>query len=206
MERSCRRAILLRMSAADHSLARALNGFAVAHDGIADLWMAYVRGSEALFLVGVIVLLLCGLRSLWCRRAGVLAGLGAAIGLAVAVVLAGLVDRARPFVDDPSGIHRLVPHAADPGFPSDHATAAFAIATAVLLHHRGWGIAAMVAAVALAAGRVAAGVHFPGDVLAGAAIGVLATLLVHASPLRAPVERLADGVAARLPGRTAAAA
>jgi undecaprenyl-diphosphatase len=192
------------MSAADHALARALNGFAVAHDGIADPWITYVRGSEGLFVVGVLLLLVCGVRSLWCRRAGVLAGLGAAIGLTVAVVLAGLVDRGRPFAEDPSRIHRLVPHANDPGFPSDHATAAFAIATAVLLYHRGWGIGAMVAAVALATGRVAAGVHFPGDVLAGAALGVLATLAVHASPLRAPVERLADGVAARVAGRVPA--
>ena len=47
------------------------------------------------------------------------------MALAIGAVLSHLVDRARPFVADPSGIHMFGRHAADAGFPSDHATASF---------------------------------------------------------------------------------
>ena len=67
-------------------------------------------------------------------------------------------------------MHLLVRHAADPGFPSDHATAAFAIATTCSSTTAG-GIAVLVAAVLLAVDRVAVGVHYPADVLAGALLG-----------------------------------
>lgn len=44
------------------------------------------------------------------------------------------------------GVHLFVAHAPDPGFPSDHATASFAVAVALLICHRRWGIVALVMA------------------------------------------------------------
>ena len=41
------------------------------------------------------------------------------------------------------------------------------------------GLPVLIAAIALAASRVLVGVHYPGDVLAGALIGVLAALAVE---------------------------
>ena len=64
-------------------------------------------------------------------------------------------------------MHLFAAHAADAGFPSDHATAAFAIAVALLLRSRTWGAIALVAATVLAVTRVAMGIHYPTDVLAG---------------------------------------
>jgi undecaprenyl-diphosphatase len=118
--------------------------------------------------------------------------LSAGLGLAVGKVISELVDRARPFVADPHGVHLFSGHAADPGFPSDHATAAFAIAVAILLRKRGWGIAALVLATVLSVGRVALGVHYPSDVLAGAALGTAAALALSTPPLRTRIDRLAD--------------
>jgi undecaprenyl-diphosphatase len=109
-------------------------------------------------------------------------------------VISELVDRARPFVADPNGVHLFTAHAADPGFPSDHATAAFAIATAIFLRKRGWGIAALVAATVLSVGRVALGVHYPSDVVAGAALGSAAALVLRLPPLRTRIDRLADWI------------
>jgi undecaprenyl-diphosphatase len=124
----------------------------------------------------------------------VAAVLSAGLGLAAAKVISELVDRARPFVADPNSVHLFSGHAADPGFPSDHATAAFAIAVAILLRKRGWGIAPLIAASVLSIGRVALGVHYPSDVLWGAALGSAAALALWAPPLRARVDRLADWV------------
>jgi membrane-associated phospholipid phosphatase len=99
---------------------------------------------------------------------------------------------ARPFVVDPHGVHLFSGHAADPGFPSDHATGAFAVAMAIYLRNRLWVGIALVAAAVLAVGRVAIGVHFPSDVLAGAVLGCGVALALFAPPLRTRIDRLAD--------------
>src|SRR5690349_18174685 len=166
------------------------------HDGVEDPLLFYVNASEALFAATLAVVFLAARGAVhagW-RRAAVAAALSAALGLAVGKAIAELVDRARPFVADPHGVHLFSGHAADPGFPSDHATAAFAIAVAILLRKRGWGIAALVAATVLSVGRVALGVHYPSDVLCGAALGSAAALSLWAPPLRARLDRLADWV------------
>lgn len=178
----------------DWSLLHSLNDFMAGHDGVEDVLLFYVEISEALFVATLALVFLFARgpgRALW-RRATLAAVLSAGLALAVGKLISELVDRARPFVADPSGVHLFSPHAADPGFPSDHATAAFAIAVAILLRKRGWGIAALVAAAVLSIGRVALGVHYPSDVLAGAALGTLAALILWWQPLRSRVDDLAD--------------
>jgi undecaprenyl-diphosphatase len=156
----------------DQPVAHAANHFAWTHDWLGDLFELYAKASEPLFVALVVILLVAGI---WRRRllwTGLMAGAAAAAGLLVAVVAAHLVDRPRPFVADPGRIHALVKHAADSGFPSDHATAAFAIATMLFLFNRRAGAIALIAAALLAITRVAVGVHYPTDVLAGAILGV----------------------------------
>jgi len=72
----------------------------------------------------------------------------------------------------------LAARTTDPSFPSDHAAAAFAIAFAVLAFSRRAGIAFLVAAALIALSRVALGMHYPSDVLAGALVGFGAATLV----------------------------
>ena len=178
----------------DWSLLHSLNDFMAGHDGVEDVLLFYVEASEALFvatLFGVFLFARGPGRMLW-RRATVAAVLSAGLALAAGKLISELVDRARPFVADPHGVHLFASHAADPGFPSDHATAAFAIAVAILLRKRGWGIVALVAATVLSIGRVALGVHFPSDVVAGAALGAAAALALWWAPLRSRVDALAD--------------
>jgi len=178
----------------DWSVLHALNNFMYQHDGVEDPLLFYVNASEALFVATLAVVFLAARgapHAAW-RRASVAAVLSAGLGLAVGKVISELVDRARPFVADPHGVHLFSGHAADPGFPSDHATAAFAIAVAILLRKRGWGIAALALAAVLSVGRVALGVHYPSDVLAGAVLGSAAALALWTPPLRSRIDRLAD--------------
>jgi undecaprenyl-diphosphatase len=182
----------------DTALLHALNGFTFRHDAFEDPLALYVSGSQILFLALVVLLGLADAGSGWRRRAAVAGGLGAGFALACAQVISRLVDRPRPFVDDPAGVHLFVRHAADASFPSDHATAAFAIATAVALRHRRWGAVVLMFAGVLAAGRVALGIHYPTDVLAGAALGAAASLLVYAPAIRRRVDNLADAVGAQI--------
>jgi undecaprenyl-diphosphatase len=186
------------VAAVDWSLLHALNDFMYRHDAVEDPLLFYVNASEALFAAALALVFLAARPARFAewRRASLAAVLSAGLGLTVGKAISELVDRARPFVADPHGVHLFTAHAADPGFPSDHATAAFAIAAAIFLRKRSWGIAALVAAAVLSVGRVALGVHYPSDVLAGAALGSAAALALWTPPFRPRIDRLADAVGA----------
>jgi len=176
------------------SVLHTLNNFLFHHDWVEDPLLAYINVSEALFVatLALVFLLANGERLRAWRRAALAAVLSAGVALAIGKVISELVDRARPFVVDPHGVHLFSGHAADPGFPSDHATGAFAVAMAIWLRNRVAGTVALIAAAVLSIGRVAIGVHFPSDVLAGAVLGCLAALALFAGPLRRRIDRLAD--------------
>ncbi|WP_225433708.1 phosphatase PAP2 family protein [Mycolicibacterium mucogenicum] len=61
----------------------------------------------------------------------------------------------------------------DGGFPSIHAVIAAAVAAGLWLTNRYLGVVAAVAAVVMAFARVYVGAHYPSDVLAGLALGVV---------------------------------
>lgn len=179
----------------DWSLLHALNSFFFArHDGVEDPVLAYVTAAEILFvgMLVLVILLARGRRFASWRRAAVAGGLSAGGALAIAKVISTVVDRSRPFVTHPTGVHMFAPHAADASVPSDHATAAFAIGTAIVLRERRWGAVVLVAAAVLSVGRVALGFHYPSDVLGGAVIGTVTALLLWVRPVRARVDALAD--------------
>ncbi|MBQ0878222.1 phosphatase PAP2 family protein [Streptomyces sp. RT42] len=123
------------------------------------------------------------------RRAAVV-GLGAVALTSAAANLLGkrLVRRARP---DREGarvtVDRYVPMPASASFPSGHTACAVAFATAV-------GVVLPVAAVPLGAlagavgySRVHTGVHYPGDVAAGAVLGIAGAAAALAAAAASPV-------------------
>jgi undecaprenyl-diphosphatase len=179
----------------DYRLFHSANTFAAQHDTLEDPLKAYVQASEVIFALGIVALFVFFAPRI--RRAAVAAGLSAGLGLLVAHFLAAAIGRNRPFVDHPHA-HNFLAHANDPGFPSDHATAAFAIAFALVLRDRAIGVAALVLALALSVGRVALGAHYPSDVFAGAVLGLMAALVLWLPALRERVDRLADALG-RLP-------
>ena len=185
----------------DYQLLRSANDLAAHHDGFEDPLKAYVQASEVIFVAGLVVLF--AFFSEVRRRAAVAAGLSAGLALLVAHFLAAAIDRNRPFVDHPH-VHLLLAHAKDPGFPSDHATGAFAIGFALVLRDRAIGIVALVLALVLSIGRVALGVHYPSDVFAGAVLGLAAALVLWIPALRERVDRLADALGRLAPTTWAA--
>jgi undecaprenyl-diphosphatase len=178
----------------DYRIAHALDRFSAHHDSFEDVLRAYVGASELLFGAVVVALLLLvpGTRRRIARRASVAAAGSAAVALLIAHFLSSAVDRPRPFVAHAATIHPFVAHAPDPSFPSDHSTAAFAIATAVVLRFRAPGVVLIALAAILAAGRVFLGLHYPSDVAAGAAIGSAVALVTWLPPVRDRLHAAAD--------------
>lgn len=133
-------------------------------------------------------------RSVNGRHGVAAAGFSALLALGVAQVISHLWERSRPYVAHKADAHLFIPASHDPSFPSDHATAAFAIAVAILLRHRKAGLLALAMATLLSVARVAVGTHYPGDVLAGALIGSAAALVFWHPTVRRPLHGLADRV------------
>ncbi|SCK61102.1 undecaprenyl-diphosphatase [Streptomyces sp. AmelKG-E11A] len=89
------------------------------------------------------------------------------------------VRRARPILDAVPVVRQLKRQPITTSFPSGHAASAAAFATGVALESRGWGAVVAPIAFSVAFSRVYTGVHYPGDVLAGAALGVGAAFAVR---------------------------
>lgn len=169
---------------ADRTAAVWLNEFVAGHQWLADAIVAVERAVVA--LVAVCLLALLARRS--SRRAHLRALLASLAAAAVAFVtswLLGLLNsRQRPFVDEPERVELLIPHAADAGFPSQHAAVSFAIATVLALLLPRTALLALALAALIAVGRIAVGVHYPIDVLAGAVIGCATAFVVIAAQTR----------------------
>ncbi|WP_333764064.1 bifunctional phosphatase PAP2/diacylglycerol kinase family protein [Streptomyces sp. IBSBF 2390] len=100
------------------------------------------------------------------------------------------VRRARPVLDPVPLVRQLKRQPITTSFPSGHAASAAAFATGVALESPSWGAVVAPVAFSVAASRVYTGVHFPSDVLAGAALGVGAAFLVRRLvPTRAQIRR-----------------
>jgi diacylglycerol kinase family enzyme/membrane-associated phospholipid phosphatase len=82
-----------------------------------------------------------------------------------------LAGRRRPDLDLVPEVRRLARVPASTSFPSGHAASAFAFATAFTLEQRRARLPVFALAAAVAYSRVYTGVHYPGDVVVGAALG-----------------------------------
>ncbi len=153
-----------------------INGLA-GHSGLADKLME-LAAKDLIFLAVPLVLALWfwpagPTRRALNQRLAVAATLGAIIAIAFNAGASQLHSDVRPFVSDPS-TKLLISHSADNGFPSDHTAFAFGVAGALVWWRRLLGLVAVLGAALVAFARVYVGVHWPTDVLAGAAIGLVA--------------------------------
>jgi undecaprenyl-diphosphatase len=114
------------------------------------------------------------------RHAAVACGLSFLLGLALNQLILIFVHRMRPY--DAGVTHLLIVKSSDPSFPSDHATASMAIASALLFQGlRRSGLWFLAAAILVMVSRIFVGTHYASDVLGGAVTGILAAGLVSAT-------------------------
>ena len=120
--------------------------------------------------------------------------ISAGVALAINRIISAAWFRQRPFVAH----HIAHPwiSSTDASFPSDHSSACFAIAFALLMFDPLAGAVFLVFAVIIAVGRLFIGAHYPSDVAAGVVVGALSALVVVrlGRPLVAWAVRLVERV------------
>ncbi|MBW4704193.1 phosphatase PAP2 family protein [Micromonospora sp. RL09-050-HVF-A] len=121
----------------------------------------------------------------WGRALALVAPAAVVLAYGCSEVLKSLVDEDRPCRGAVAILAGQCPPVGDWSFPSNHATIAGALATAVLLLSPRWGLLAVPLALLAALSRVFVGVHYPHDVLAGLLLGVAVTLLLAPVTARA---------------------
>ena len=142
------------------------------------LWTAITSFGEAgIFWIALSIVLMLIPKT---RKAGFTMGLALLMGVIVGNgILKNVLARPRPydFFDDIS--HRLAwgEMSTDYSFPSGHTLASFEAAVGLFIHHKKWGIAALVLAFFVSISRLFLLVHYPTDVLAGAALGTVFAIL-----------------------------
>lgn len=161
--------------AADDALSRALNATARR-----SVFGARSVGRLAAWLT-VVEIALMGLLALAGQRRSALRMLGA-VG-AVYVVCEGLGaawPRRRPFARL-AGVRALTSHSPERSFPSRHVASGLAMAALGGRAHPNLGVSMAALAWLLGISRVAAGLHYPSDVLAGALLGRAVGALAHSA-------------------------
>ena len=107
------------------------------------------------------------------RPAGIAVLLAVGMGFVVGnLTLKPLLARPRPCWLYPE-VPLLLPVPDDFSFPSGHTLASFAAATALFQSNKKFGVPALIVAAVIGFSRLYLFVHFPSDVLCGAALGVL---------------------------------
>jgi membrane-associated phospholipid phosphatase len=154
-----------------------LRGYAIAHPAWLQLWdvISTVFGPNGFRVLGLAVVVFAALR----REARAALFVLACVGLSgsVSVAAKALADRPRPTA--------AMVYAESSSFPSGHALGAMAgvfalltVTTAMLGRARPYAVVlGALVIVAVGFGRVALGVHYPSDVVAGWALGYLWFLL-----------------------------
>lgn len=193
------------MSGLDARLFRAVNRLADRTTWAHGAVIGYAKYGIALFAV----LLLVGW---WGARAHgnldqmarlLWAGAAALVAVGLNQLVGSAVDRARPTTAMPT-MHLLISRTGDFSFPSDHAVVAGAVAAGLVLAHRRLGTVAVALALLMAVARVYVGAHYPGDVLAGLALGGL--VAVVGALAGTPLLRGVVGAVDRSPLRTTVSA
>ena len=187
----------------DWRLYKAIYDISLHHHWVGDVFNVIEKASIPVVVIGTIALWFFA-RPGGDRKWKIAAG-SALAAAALAVVADQIIyafhDRARPY--EAHQISHPWTNKTDPSFPSDHASASFAIAFAVLMFDPLVGAIFLVGAALIAIGRILIGAHYPGDVLASLVIAAVSSVVVVrlGRPVVAYLVRLFERLTDPLVGR-----
>jgi undecaprenyl-diphosphatase len=90
-----------------------------------------------------------------------------------------IFNRPRPFATSGLSVHLLFYRPTDPSFPSNLAAVVFGLALAVWLMNKRMGTWLLIMAFVACFARIYVGIHYPSDILGGAAFGVVGVALTY---------------------------
>lgn len=163
------------LSQIDHHWLLAINHLANSSKFWQDIFK--FLGIYLIYLIPVILVVLWfwEAKSKKVALAATLAGLFS--WLLLAKIIALLVRRPRPF--ESGGVRELIFTRPDFSFPSDHAAFLFAVGLTFLLSgYKKLSYFVFVIAILVSIGRIGIGIHYPGDILAGAILGLAVAWVV----------------------------
>lgn len=141
-----------------------------------DTFLKIITDSAGILSVLALLLLLCIPRF---RAGGAYGIIAYIVAIVASTILKWAIHKTRPFVT----YHFIdkLSSGGSPSFPSGHTTSAFVTAGVISIFFRRWYITAVVYvwAILVAYSRMALGVHYPSDVLAGAVLGSVAAVACY---------------------------
>ena len=161
----------------DRTATAYINGLAGQNSMLDFLMLSATKAGVPLLLLMLVASWWWGGGSRSERHIVVACGLAFLLGLAFNQGILLFVHRIRPY--DAGVTHLLIARSADPSFPSDHATASFAIVFGYLVNARIRKAAFLFAfALLVVLSRIYLGTHYVGDVIGGVVTAAVATIIV----------------------------
>ena len=149
--------------------------------------ITHFGGFKVLIVVLIVIILYAHLKNKkTLKRITILALVAFLLSDLVTAVLKHIVNEPRPFVCL-DNVHLLITENDPLSFPSGHTTSTFSVVTFFVLnmkelskkYYKLIDVALIIFALIIPFSRMYVGVHFPGDVLSGAIIGIAGALIVN---------------------------
>jgi membrane-associated phospholipid phosphatase len=159
---------------------------------------SYLVFIDAVLCIGILVLTLYGKPRLVLLKWAIATLIALVLSYGLAKLGAALYSDPRPFTQD--HVKPLIAHAADNGFPSDHALLAAALVAILVVAGTRWAVVAAAIAILVDCARVGAGIHHVVDVLVSTLFVALALLI--ALLVAGPIANRVDSLLPRRSDRT----
>lgn len=109
------------------------------------------------------------------RKSVILIVISTAISIVLTEVIRAFYFEPRPFVT--YSVTPLIKHAVDASFPSTHTLAMTVIAFSYAFYRSKWSPFFLIALIWVGFARIFVGIHYPGDILGGIAIGFVSVAI-----------------------------
>ncbi|BFH60120.1 undecaprenyl-diphosphatase [Paenibacillus azoreducens] len=131
-----------------------------------------------LYVLALAMLVYWFTRSSRNRMMVIQAGLAFVLAEIIGKLAGKIYEHHQPFAELPH-VNKLIDHAIDNSFPSDHTILFFSVCVSFWLVRRMEGWLWLALACCVAVSRIWVGVHYPVDIAAGALIGIISALFIY---------------------------
>lgn len=180
----------MNLAQLDYQWFQTINNFADRFSVLNPLVAFFANNLDYVFYLGVIVYWF--IRTPDNRKMVVNTLLSGGVALGVNNIIGAIYHRDRPFVAH--HVIQLVQHDASASFPSNHAAAAFAVASSIWLWRRKEGRMWFVLAAIIGFSRIWSGIHYPLDIIGGAVSGSVIGIVINKTMRQQVLQKASESV------------